>query len=310
MEAIIAAAAGIFLFAAIVLICGAGARERDDVRRRVGQMGRQVRHTYSLADEDLSKPLTERLLKPALLSAGRFFARLIPNRRRGRAGDARQKKLLEQAGLSISVDDFLVLQILLMLGLGFALFLLGTILELDLSRRLLLLVFGAFGAYTILRYAVAARGTGRRNAIEQQLPDMLDLLSVSVEAGLGFEQALHHVTENMEGPLIDEVAVTYREMSMGRTRRDALTLLGERCAVPDVQSFASALVQAGQLGIPIKNVLQAQSAAIRRSRRNKVQEKAAKVSTKILIPMLIFIFPVLFIVLLGPSVLTIMSTLK
>jgi tight adherence protein C len=112
----------------------------------------------------------------------------------------------------------------------------------------------------------------------------------------------------MEGPLVDELAVTYREMSMGRTRRDALYLLGERIDVEEVRSFTAALIQAGQLGIPIKNVLQAQASAIRQSRRTKVQERAAKVSTKILLPMLVFIFPVLFIVLMGPTVLNLMSS--
>ena len=96
---------------------------------------------------------------------------------------------------------------------------------------------------------------------------------------------------------------------MGRTRRDALLLLADRCDVEDVRSFASALTQAGQLGISIKNVLRSQSVAIRQSRKNKVQERAAKVSTKILFPMLFFIFPVLFIVLLGPAAIKIMGLL-
>ena len=136
---------------------------------------------------------------------------------------------------------------------------------------------------------------------------MLDLLSVSVAAGLGFERAMLHIINSMDGPLIDEFTVTYREMSMGRSRKDALTLLGERCGVEDLTAVTGALVQAGQLGIPIRNVLQTQSAAIRRTRRAKVQEKAAKVSTKILLPMIVFIFPVLILVLLGPSLISIVE---
>jgi tight adherence protein C len=149
----------------------------------------------------------------------------------------------------------------------------------------------------------------RNQQIEQQLPDVLDLLSVSVEAGLGFEQAVQHVTTNMEGPLIDELTVTYREMSMGRSRKDALALLAERCDIEEVKSFAGALAQAAQLGISIKNVLRSQSTAMRQSRRAKVQEKAMKVSVKMLFPMLIFIFPVIFIMLLGPAVVNVLKTL-
>ena len=96
---------------------------------------------------------------------------------------------------------------------------------------------------------------------------------------------------------------------MGRPRRDALILLGERCNSDDVKSFTGALVQAGQLGISIRNVLQSQSEALRRTRQNRIRDEAAKLSTKILFPMLVFIFPVLFIVLLGPALLNIMETL-
>ena len=304
----IALGAAVLIYAVIVLLGGRGASARDTVRGRVDEMDRQMRRSLP-ADDEMNRPLSERLFKPLLHGVGQFFGRLLPLNSRSRANDSRLKRTLEMAGWSMSVDDYLALQLTLMLGTALAGLLAGAVLRLDAGRMLFLFAGGAFGSYAVLRYFVAARGTARRSAIEQQLPDMLDLLSVSVEAGLGFEQALYHITENMEGPLVDEVAVTYREMSMGRSRRDALLLLGERCDVADVQSFASALVQAGQLGIPIRNVLQAQSAAIRRSRRSKVQEKAAKVSTKILIPMLIFIFPVLFIVLLGPSMLTIMETL-
>jgi tight adherence protein C len=146
--------------------------------------------------------------------------------------------------------------------------------------------------------------------MEQQLPEVLDLLSVSVEAGLGFEQAVHHITMNMEGPLIDELTVTYREMAMGRARRDALTLLGQRCELEEMKTFVGALVQASQLGISIKNVLRSQSAAMRQSRKAKVQEKAMKVSVKMLFPMVMFIFPVIFIILLGPAVVNVLHVIN
>ena len=133
--------------------------------------------------------------------------------------------------------------------------------------------------------------------------------SISVEAGLGFEQAIGHITRNMSGPMVDEFAVTYREMSMGRTRREALQALADRCDFDDLRTFTGAIIQAGQLGISIRNVLRSQSAAMRLARKTRAQEKAQKISTRILIPMLIFIFPVLFIILLGPAAMNILNTL-
>jgi tight adherence protein C len=143
--------------------------------------------------------------------------------------------------------------------------------------------------------------------MEQQLPDVLDLLSINVEAGLGFEQALLQVIGHFEGPIIDELTITYREMTMGRPRREALVLLGERCGLNEVKTFVGAMVQAEQLGISIKNVLRTQAASMRDNRRSKVQEKAMKISVKIMLPMVGLIFPVLFIVLMGPAVVKIME---
>ncbi|KGP75169.1 hypothetical protein JT05_12180, partial [Desulfosporosinus sp. Tol-M] len=112
------------------------------------------------------------------------------------------------------------------------------------------------------------------------------------------------------GPLVDELSIAYREMTMGRTRREALLDLGERSGVEEVQSFARAVVQAGQMGISIKNVLQSQAEVIRQARRNKIEEKAMKISVKILIPMTLFIFPVIFIALLGPAAVNIYNQFK
>ena len=292
-----------------MLIFGRRAAEQDAVRRRVREIGKDTRRTYNLAAEELSEPLFDRLIKPALKTISQLVRRIFPTRSdKEKKSNAQLRRQLTQAGWSISPEDYTVVQMLVMLSCGLLGILLGVLLEADLLRLAAMFVIGVFGAYTILRFLLVSRGTARRRIFEEQLPDVIDLLCVSVEAGLGFEQALQHITENMDGPLVDELAVTCREMSMGRTRREAMLLLAERCDIPDMHSFASALVQAGQLGIPIKNVLHAQSEAIRRARKSKVQEKAAKVSIKILIPMLFFIFPVLFIILLGPAAMNIMRS--
>ncbi len=310
MEAYIIAIAismAVLLFAVVVMLFSTKAKQNDIIRARLKDLENEVKHSYVIRDEELSKPLYERAVKPLFQKIYRFLSKFIPVANRSRNNDGKQKKQLEQAGFAISVEDYMVLQFVIMSSCAILGVMLGVFLKVDTIRIIMYFFGGAFAAYAIIRYIVAARVTSRKAAMEKQLPDMLDLLSVSVEAGIGFERALQHVTENLDGPLIDEISVTYREMSMGLSRKQALTLLGERCAVEDITTFTSAVIQAGQLGISIRNVLKLQAAAIRRSRRNKVQEKAAKVSTKILIPMLIFIFPVLFIVLLGPSIITILE---
>jgi len=298
-------AAGAFFYAFIVLCFGKNAAKQDAVRKRLNTLEKSSAQLSLMGDDEMSKPFAERVLRPLI----HRLVRLLPVGNRGsRSSNAeKQKKLLQQAGWAISVEEYSVLQLIILacsavLGLG-----LGLLAKESLTNLLLYFLMGAFAGYAVLRYVCAAAGTKRKAAIEKQLPDLLDLLSISVAAGLGFERAIGHIIDTMDGPLIDEFAVAYREMSMGRTRKEALSLLGERCGVEELSSVTSALVQAGQLGIPIGNVLQSQAAAIRRSRRSKVQEKAAKISTKILFPMLFLIFPVLLIVLLGPSVITIME---
>ena len=301
MPILIAAGTAVFFFCVIVLCFGKNAEKKDALRGRLNRLTRDKYMTASAGDGEQNRSFAERVLRPAM----RRLIRLLPaglSRREKGNGNERKKKLLQQAGWTISPEEYAVLQVILMLGCGLLGLTLGLATKTAPLRIALYFFFGLFAAYAVLRYVTAAAVTRRKAAVEKQLPDMLDLLSISVAAGLGFERAMSYIIETMDGPLIDEFAVSYREMTLGRSRKDALSLLGERCGVDDLSAVTGALVQAGQLGIPIGNVLQSQATAIRRSRRSKVQEKAVKVSTKILFPMICFIFPVLLIVLLGPSV--------
>ena len=306
MTILISAAVGTFFFCAIVLCFGKKAEKHDTLKNRLDGIARDGRQIAAAANEELNRSFTERVLRPAM----RRLLRLIPARisvRDRKSSSERQKKMLQQAGWTISPEEYGMLQLILMLGCGLLGLLLGFLTKAETLRVILYAFLAAFAAYTVLRYVCSATVTKRKTAMEKQLPDMLDLLSISVAAGLGFERAISYIIESMDGPLIDEFSVSYREMTLGRSRKDALSLLGDRCGVDDLSAVTGALVQAGQLGIPIGNVLQSQAAAIRRSRRSRVQEKAVKVSTKILIPMICFIFPVLLIVLLGPSVIMIIQ---
>ncbi len=138
--------------------------------------------------------------------------------------------------------------------------------------------------------------------MQRALPDALDLLTISVEAGLGFDAALAQVARNTEGPLAEELARVLQEMQIGLGRSRALRALGERTTLQDIRSFTSAMVQADAFGIPIGQVLRVQSQEIRVKRRQRAEEQAQKVPVKIMIPLVLFILPCLFIAVIGPAV--------
>jgi tight adherence protein C len=149
------------------------------------------------------------------------------------------------------------------------------------------------------------RGYDRTAKLERSLPDALDLLSISVEAGLAFDAALAQVARNTDGPLAEEFARVLQEMQIGMGRGAALRALGDRTHVAEVKGFVSAMVQADALGIPIAQVLRVQSREIRTKRRQRAEEQAQKVAIKILIPLIFCILPCLFIAVLGPAGLSI-----
>jgi tight adherence protein C len=144
-------------------------------------------------------------------------------------------------------------------------------------------------------------GYDRTQKIERALPDAIDLLTISVESGLGFDAALAQVARNTDGPLADEFARVLQEMQIGLGRGAALRALGDRTHVADVKGFVSAMVQADALGIPIAHVLRVQSREIRTKRRQRAEEQAQKVAIKILVPLIFCILPCLFIAVLGPA---------
>ena len=164
---------------------------------------------------------------------------------------------------------------------------------------------GVFLPFFILRRLVEQR----QEAIRQSMPDVLDLLCVSVQAGLGFDGALGKVTAKMKGPLIEEFERLLQELRMGVTRRNALVRLAKRCGIEEMKLFTAALIQAEKLGVGMAQVLEIQSENMREMRRQRAKEQAAKLPVKILFPTVIFIFPVMFVVVLGPALVTIARSL-
>ncbi len=183
----------------------------------------------------------------------------------------------------------------LVLGLGFA-------------PMLGLCVLGAVAGYMAPNFYLYQKGYDRTALMQKALPDALDLLTISVESGLGFDAALAHVARNTDGPLASEFSRVLQEMQIGMGRAASLRALGERTHVPELKGFVSAMVQADALGIPIGNVLRVQSSEIRTKRRQRAEEQAQKVAVKILIPLIFCILPCLFIAVLGPAAIGIMNS--
>ena len=147
----------------------------------------------------------------------------------------------------------------------------------------------------------------RRESIRSDLPDALDLLAVSVEAGLGFDGAVTKLTEHMSGPLVDEFALTLNEIRVGEARQVALRKLAERVGAPELSNFVRAVIQADQLGISLGRILRVQAADTRHKRQAAAEEKAMKAPIKMLFPTVLLIFPAMFIVILGPAMLNILK---
>jgi tight adherence protein C len=149
----------------------------------------------------------------------------------------------------------------------------------------------------------------RAAKMQRELPDAIDLMTISVESGLGFDAAVQQVATNTEGPLADEFARVLREMQIGSSRSDALRHMANRTTIPEVNTFVSAMVQADAFGIPIAQVLRVQSSEIRVKRRQRAEEKAQQVPVKITIPLIFTILPCLFVAVMGPAAISIMDNL-
>jgi tight adherence protein C len=257
-------------------------------------------------DRELSEPLRVRLLGPVremLVCLGRRYTPA------GYVESTRKK--LSSLGYhgDHSMDRFLAFRVATIVAAPFAAILGMFVLPLD-GKLPALITLALCTALSIGPDAVLSRKVGERQAkIERSLPDILDLLTISVEAGLGFEQALDRTITSVPGPLSEEFARMLGEVRTGAGRATAMRALEQRVGVEDVSAFALAIVQADTFGVSIGRVLRAQAEEMRMKRRQLAQVKAQKAPVKMMIPMVFCIFPSLFVVVLGPAAINIMQSL-
>jgi len=262
-------------------------------------------------DAELELNLLDRLIKPTWRKIATQLAKMNKSRQKVKrpvhAAQSELDKSLRLAGLRISAQEFFMLRILSAFGFLLAGFLGAGLITGDADIQFLVILVGMTIGLVSPTFILRSMVTSRQEKIQNQLPTVMDILSVSIEAGLGFDAAILKVIERYDGPLIDELSLLYREIQMGKPRREAMNGLVERSSVPELQTFATAVIQSDQYGTPIKNVLRNQAIQLRLARRQQAQEKGMKAPVRMVVPMVLFIFPVVFIVLLGPTVISLVE---
>ncbi len=267
----------------------------------------RIARAFGWVEEPLEESLnfSQRVLKPLFNSMAALFSRMTPKdkssptaKRLAAAGLAGQWDSSEWKALQFGLGMLSGIIVFVLLSLGSATYL----------KNLGFALIGMFFGYLLTDSWLKAKVRSRQTEIQDTLPDVLDLLTVSVEAGLGFDAALLKVSEKQRGVLGQEFIKVLQEINLGRPRREALRDMSKRIEVEDLRSFLSSLVQADQLGISIGGVLRNQSGQMRLKRQQRAEEKAQKAPIKMMIPLVFFIFPCIFIVTLGPVILSLIES--
>lgn len=293
------------VLAVAVVIVGMRAPKREDVLEarlvELGAMGR----TATLEEIELSLPFSERVIRPILQKVAALIGRMTPSQTL-----ARTRRYLELAGLSQKMGpaEFVAARYIIAGVLGSLLILLMTRMAIPMSRKLLLIVVAFALGYFLPGSWLGSKIRQRQREILKSLPDAMDLLTICVEAGLSFDAAMAEVVGKWDNELSRAFARVLQEIQLGKLRREALRNMADTMDVRDVSNFVAALIQADQLGVSIAKVLRIQADQMRVRRRQRAEELARQAPIKMIIPIVFMIFPALFIILLGPGVLTVMRS--
>jgi tight adherence protein C len=261
----------------------------------------------SLEEIELSQPFSERVIIPVIRRMGEFSARFTPQKA---IQDTARR--LELAGNPWPIDaaTFLAIRFILAVVLGG--FLIAVVLispASSASDNFMYIGGAAFAGFFLPHLMLTSRITRRQTEIRKAMPDALDLLTICVEAGLGFDAALSKVSEKWENELSLAFARTIREVQLGKVRREALKDMSDRLGIPEMTSFVAAIIQSEQLGVSMARVLRIQSDQMRLKRRQRAEEEAHKAPIKMIIPMALLIFPSIMIIILTPAAIQIARSL-
>jgi tight adherence protein C len=293
--------------AILIVTAVAGAAPVDPVQARLTQLGSVT--AKNLEELELQQPFLERTLRPLAARLSGSVQRITST-----SFSDRTEKRLALAGNpgDLRTNDWLGIKAIGAIAgaiIFFFLFAVVGVLGFPFVIGALLSVAGLLFGYTLPEFWLGRRVRARQKAILLMIPDTLDLLTISVRAGLGFDAALGKVVEKLKGPLSDEFRRALAEVRVGKARRDALRDIVPRTEVGPLTNFIGAIIQAEQLGVSVSKVLQVQSEQLRIERRQRAEEQAAKAPIKMLFPLVGCIFPSLFIVILGPAIILIVQNL-
>ncbi len=299
----IALVCGILLFLFLYLFVITKVAPATQVRERVQrlQRARPIDEQARVESENLDKPFSERIVLPFFREVEEQLIRLAP----GRIYKMLAVRIMRAGKQNIwSVSAFVSFWMLSSVGFMvvvafFAFYVKHMVFVRGFALVILALIIGGALPIVFLDGLIAKR----RLLMLKQLPDVLDMLCVSVQAGLSFDGAMTKLTDKMHGPLIDECRKMLRDVRMGMTRKLALTNMAERCNIQDIHLFTAAVIQSDRLGVSMSKTLQIQAENMRERRRQNIKEAALKAPIKMLFPLILFILPALFIVVLLPSLL-------
>ena len=290
----------IAVFSILIILRRAKARSPNAIEARLAQY---VENPVTLERLELEQPFSERVLKPLVGFFSRIMSSITPAK-----SQERLRRNLQMAGNpnGLQAGDFLALRLIAGVALAGLIFLLTFVLaKMSLGTAIIFTaVMGGIG-YMFPVYWLGGKIKKRKKLIFRALPDAIDLLTISVEAGLGFDQALQRVTEKWDNDLSKEFKRVLSEQRVGKLRRDALREMAYRCDVQELSVFVASIIQADQLGVSLAKVLRIQADQMRIRRRQMAEELAHKAPIKMLFPMVFLIFPSIYIVILGPAVPTI-----
>jgi len=277
---------------------------RDALTERLAVLGEREIEVESLDDVEMQLSFRDRILVPILERLSGFVTKLTPQEQL----EATRRKL-ETAGQTTDPTVFFIQRIVLtvVFGLG-AMYYAFAVANEPLMTAIGYTAGGAGLGYYFPMMSLNGKIRKRQDSIIKALPDALDLLVICVEAGLGFDSAMGKVYEKWDNELALAFGRVLREIQLGKLRKDALKDMSVRMDVPDVNTFTAAIIQAEQLGVSMAKILRVQSDQMRIKRRQRAQEKAQQAPVKMMIPMVLLIFPSIWIVLLGPAIIQIMNT--
>jgi len=295
--------AGVGLLGGLVWVGQRSNSGADPLMQRLASIAdREV--APSLSDLEMSLSFRERVALPMLKALSRIVTTFTPEQQLEQISHQ-----LELAGKSQTMDArmFFAQRILMMVALAAGAFIVFFVVSKN-PNALLFIVGAAALGYFLPALQLKSQISRRQNGITKALPDALDLMTICVEAGLGFDAAMGKVYEKWDNDLALAFGRIIQEIQLGKARRDALRDMSNRMDVPDVKSFTAAIIQADQLGVSISKILRIQADQMRVKRRQRAEEKAHQAPVKMLIPMVFLIFPSIWIVLLGPSIIVLMHT--